>query len=117
MRGLTLIGSGWHPHLFRAEIKALTGPLEVIHPRVVYIPHTDSAIRRLSRAALLNEVLSSAGRVWLHTSITDGELAQHIAEWQVRIFRKVAWLSVHAISALESMVCPAAPSKEKWARW
>jgi len=81
MQGLTLIGSGWHPHLFRAEIKALTGPLEVIHPRVVYIPHTDSAIRRLSRAALLDEVLSSAGRVWLHTSITDGELAQHIAEW------------------------------------
>ena len=30
MQGLTLIGSGWHPHLFRAEIKALTGPLEVI---------------------------------------------------------------------------------------
>ena len=81
MQGLTLIGSGWHPYLFRAEIKALTGPLEVIHPRVVYIPHTDSAIRRLSRAALLDEVLSSAGRIWLHSSITDGELAQHIAEW------------------------------------
>jgi len=81
MQGLTLIGSGWHPYLFRAEIKALTGPLEVIHPRVVYIPHTDSAIRRLSRAALLDQVLSSAGRIWLHSSITDGELAQHIAEW------------------------------------
>ena len=81
MQGLTLIGSGWHPHLFRAEIKALTGPLEVIHPRVAYIPLMDSSLAKLSRAALLDDVLCSAGRYWVQGDGSVTDLAQKIAEW------------------------------------
>ena len=61
-QGLTLIGSGWHPTLFSAEIKALTGPIEVINPRVVYIPLTESSFDPLSRAAQLDEVISKSAR-------------------------------------------------------
>ena len=62
MQGLTLIGSGWHPFLFRSEIKALTGPIEVIHPSVVSIPLIASTLDFFSRASLLDSCLSIAGR-------------------------------------------------------
>ena len=81
MQGLTLIGSGWHPFLFRSEIKALTGPIEVIHPRVVYIPLIDSTLELLSRAALLDDVLSIAGRYWVYSETSQEDLSKTIAEW------------------------------------
>lgn len=81
MQGLTLIGSGWHPLLFRAEIKALTGPIEVIHPRVLYIPLTDSSLARLSRAALLDDVLCNTGRYWVQSKGSVEHLASKIADW------------------------------------
>ena len=81
MQGLTLIGSGWHPFLFRAEIQALTGPIEVMNPRVLYIPLTESSLDRLSRAALLDEVLSDSGRYWVNPKASQEDLSQNIAEW------------------------------------
>ena len=81
MQGLTLIGSGWHPVLFRAEIQALTGPIEVMNPRVLYIPLTESSLDRLSRAALLDEVLSDSGRYWVNPKASQEDLSQNIAEW------------------------------------
>ena len=81
MQGLTLIGSGWHPSLFRAEIQALTGPIEVINPRVLYIPLIESSLDRLSRAALLDEVLSDSGRYWVNPEASQEDLSQKIADW------------------------------------
>ena len=81
MQGLTLIGSGWHPLLFRAEIQALTGPIEVINPRVLYIPLTDSSLDRLSRAALLDEVLSDSDRYWVDAQASQEDFCQKVAEW------------------------------------
>jgi len=81
VQGLTLIGSGWHPSLFRAEIQALTGPIEVINPRVLYIPLTESSLDRLSRAALLDEVLSDSGRYWVNPKASQEDLSQKIADW------------------------------------
>ena len=81
MQGLTLIGSGWHSSLFRAEIKALTGPVEVIHPRVLYIPLTDSTLTRLSRAALLDDVLCLSARYWVYSETSQEDLIKTIAEW------------------------------------
>ena len=81
MQGLTLVGSGWHPVLFRAEIQALTGPIEVMNPRVLYIPLTESSLDRLSRAALLDEVLSDSGRYWVNPKASQEDLSQNIAEW------------------------------------
>ena len=81
MQGLTLIGSGWHPTLFRAEVKALTGPIEVMHPRVLYIPLTESTLLRLSRAALLDDVLSLSARYWVYSETSQEDLSRTIAEW------------------------------------
>ena len=81
MQGLTLIGSGWHPTLFRAEVKALTGPIEVMHPRVLYIPLTESTLPRLSRAALLDDVLSLSARYWVYSETSQEDLSRTIAEW------------------------------------
>ena len=81
VQGLTLIGSGWHPTLFRAEIKALTGPIEVINPRVVYIPLTESSLDRLSRAALLDDVISNSARYWVYSEPSQEDLCRNIAEW------------------------------------
>ena len=81
MQGLTLIGSGWHPNLFRAEIKALTGPIEVMHPRVLYIPLTESTLPRLSRAALLDDVLALPARYWVYSETSQNDLTGTIAEW------------------------------------
>ena len=81
MQGLTLVGSGWHPLLFRAEIQALTGPIEVISPRVLYIPLIDSTLERLSRAALLDEVISDSGRYWVNPKASQEDLCLNIAEW------------------------------------
>ena len=84
MQGLTLIGSGWHPFLFRAEIQALTGPIEVINPRVLYIPLTDSSLDRLSKAAMLDEVLSNPGRYWVNPQASQEDLTQNIANWALK---------------------------------
>ena len=47
-----LIGSGWHPALFRSEAEALVGPVGFIHPRVVVTTSTDEiSLNRLSRSA------------------------------------------------------------------
>jgi len=81
VQGLTLIGSGLHPLLFRAEIQALTGPIEIINPRVLYIPLTESSLERLSRAALLDEVLSDSGRYWVNPQASQEDLSQKIADW------------------------------------
>ena len=81
MQGLTLIGSGWHPLLFRSEIQALTGQFETINPRVLNIPLTESTLERLSRAALLDEVLCESGRYDVNPQSSQGELSQKIADW------------------------------------
>ena len=61
MSGLTLVGSGWHPALFRSEAEALVGPVGFVHPRVVVTTSTDEiALNRLSRSALVDEVLCNA---------------------------------------------------------
>ena len=69
MSGLILVGSGWHPFLFRAEINALVGTVDILHPRVVNfqdIPPPSSQeytnlLSRLSRAALLDDVVQCGG--------------------------------------------------------
>ena len=79
MSGLMLIGSGWHPALFRSEAEALAGPVGFIHPRIV-ITDSDDAIlwNRLSRAALIDDVLSAAER----TDVIEAPaLIEQIANW------------------------------------
>ncbi|MBT4347033.1 MAG: hypothetical protein HOD67_05685 [Euryarchaeota archaeon] len=86
MSGLILVGSGWHPLLFRAEINALVGTVDVLHPRVVHFQNTPPAssqeytnlLSRLSRAALLDDVVQFGG----FSDISELDiLAQNIANW------------------------------------
>ena len=79
MSGLTLVGSGWHPALFRSETEALVGPVGFIHPRVVVTNSTDeTAVNRLSRSALVDEVLCNAE----HSEVVGAEeIVQRIVNW------------------------------------
>ena len=58
-----LLGSGWHPPLFRSEIKALFGEIDVLHPRVVLIEDSidETFLNRISRAALVDDLLYFGG--------------------------------------------------------
>ena len=79
MSGLTLVGSGWHPALFRSEAEALVGPVGFVHPRVVVTTSTDEiALNRLSRSALVDEVLCNAE----HSEVVEPEnIIQRIVDW------------------------------------
>jgi tRNA (guanine10-N2)-dimethyltransferase len=83
MRSLVLIGSGWHPSLFRAEVSALSGPIEVLHPRAVFLTNDEDALHRLSGTALVDDALISTARLWDPSPLSVGELAGHIAQWAV----------------------------------
>ena len=82
MRSLMLIGSGWHPSLFRAEANALVGPIETLHPRIAFVTQSESILDRLSDASLVDDVLHHTSRLWSYDQIlSTSELAAHIAEW------------------------------------
>ncbi len=77
--GLMLIGSGWHPALFRSEAEALVGPVGFVHPRIVLTESEgDAALNRLDRAALVDEVL----RHPQHSEVIEApQLTAQIADW------------------------------------
>ncbi len=82
MRSLMLIGSGWHPPLFREEARALLGPIETLHPRIAFVTQSDSVLTRLSGASLVDDALHSTSRLWRYDQVlTARELAAHVAEW------------------------------------
>ena len=82
MRSLVLIGSGWHPPLFRAEARALLGPIETLHPRIAFVTQSDEVLSRVSGASLFDEALHSTSRLWGYGErLTAEELASHIAQW------------------------------------
>ena len=82
MRSLVLIGSGWHPPLFRAEARALLGPIETLHPRIVFVTQSDEVLSRIRGASLMDEALHSTSRLWGHGErLTAEELATHISQW------------------------------------
>ena len=52
-----------------------------MHPRVLYIPLTESTLLRLSRAALLDDMLSLSARYWVYSETSQEDLSRTIAEW------------------------------------
>ena len=82
VRSLVILGSGWHPHLFREEARALLGPIEVLHKRMAFLTQSDDVIDRISGASLIDEALNSTSRLWVYNQeITPDEVASHVAEW------------------------------------
>ena len=79
LSGLTLVGSGWHPALFRSEAEALVGPVGFVHPRVVITNSIDEeALNLLSRSALVDEVLCKAE----HSEVIEPtRIIQRITDW------------------------------------
>ncbi|MDP6148647.1 MAG: hypothetical protein QF365_01590 [Candidatus Thalassarchaeaceae archaeon] len=79
MTALTLIGSGWHPALFRSEAEALVGPVGFIHPRAVVTELTSpDAMIRLSRSALIDDVLLNGKH---SVALSVEEISGKIAKW------------------------------------
>ena len=82
MRSLTIVGSGWHPALFRQEARALLGPIETLHPRIVFSTQSEDVIHRITDASLIDYALVNSSRLWLYDEpISAIELASHISEW------------------------------------
>ena len=79
---LALVGSGWHPPLFREEARSLLESIEVLHPRIVSSSNSDSAVGRISRASLIDEAIESTSRLWINDgNISASEIAIHVEEW------------------------------------
>ena len=79
---LALVGSGWHPPLFREEAKALLGEIEALHPRMVSSQQSDSVLGSISGASLVDEVIESTSRIWIDEGgISASEIAMHVEEW------------------------------------
>ena len=79
---LALVGSGWHPPLFREEARSLLESIDVLHPRIVTSSNSDSAVGRISRAALIDEAIESTSRLWINDgNISASEIAVHVEEW------------------------------------
>ena len=79
---LALVGSGWHPPLFREEARALLGSIEVLHPRMVSCPNSDSVLGRITRASLIDEAIESTSRLLIGDGdISASEIAIHVGEW------------------------------------
>jgi tRNA (guanine10-N2)-dimethyltransferase len=79
---LALVGSGWHPPLFREEARALLGSAEILHPRMVSAAHSESVQGMISGASLVDEVIESTSRIWIDEGgISVSEIATHVEEW------------------------------------
>lgn len=80
MSGSLLLGSGWHPFLFREEISALFGDFEVLHPRLVLLDKSidEKLLSRLSRAALVDDLLHFGG----YSDVSDFDIiSEKISNW------------------------------------
>ena len=79
---LALVGSGWHPPLFREEARSLLGSIEVLHPRMVYSSQSGSELDRISGASLIDEAIVSTSMLRIDDGgISASEIAMHVEEW------------------------------------
>lgn len=81
MQMITLVGNGWHPWLFREEAKSLMGEIETIHSRIVSIPLSENTLSRLSRAALIDDVLENSETHVIGEGTTSAQIAEAISAW------------------------------------
>jgi len=80
MSGTLILGSGWHPFLFRSEIKSLFGDFKTLHPRLILLDKAieDKFLLRLSSAALVDDLIHFGG----FSNETDfTRLSQEISNW------------------------------------
>ena len=81
-QSLVLVGSGWHPPLFREECRALLGPIETLHPRLTFVTQSDSVLERISGASLVDDVIHSTSRLWVYErDVSAVDIATYVDEW------------------------------------
>ena len=86
---VAMVGMGWHSWLFREEMKALLGDINILHPRIVSYDIMQEEISKLSGAALLDEVLILGGHsIFPESSESQNSLCETIAEWAIKNFEK-----------------------------
>ena len=101
MSGSLLLGSGWHPFLFREEISALFGDFEVLHPRLVLLDKSidEKLLSRLSRAALVDDLLHFGG----YSDVSDFDIiSEKISNWSKERF--LLALLASALSSAKAQV-------------
>jgi len=81
MRGIVLVGNGWHPPLFRAEVNALLGPTNILHPRIVSISQTENILENISGASLVDMTLTNTSTIKKTTNLSENEIAESIVFW------------------------------------
>jgi tRNA (guanine10-N2)-dimethyltransferase len=85
MLSLALVGIGWHSWLFREEMRALLGDVNTLHHRIVTCDTGDEDISRLSKSALLDEVLLLGGHSRFPDSLELQDLlCQEIGDWGIQ---------------------------------
>ena len=80
MGRIALIGNGWHPKLFREEVRALLGPVDAIHPRIVFAESKASVLERISRASLIDSAINSFCSI-RGERVTIDAIVSKIGEW------------------------------------
>ena len=81
-RSLVLLGSGWHPRLFREECRALLGPTETLHPRLTFVTQAESVLERISGASLVDDAIHSTSRLWVYEQeVSAADVATCVHEW------------------------------------
>ena len=79
---MVLIGSGWHPRLFREECRALLGPIETLHPRLAFVTQEESVLERITGASLVDDVIHTTSRLWVYEQeVSVGDVAICVHEW------------------------------------
>ena len=79
-----LVGSGWNPFLFRAEINSLVGFDEVIHPRLISLSNNLN-IDKLSKSALLDDILKNTEVIdYFKTNMNEIEISSLIQKWALK---------------------------------
>ena len=79
---MVLVGSGWHPPLFREECRVLLGPIETLHPRMTFVTQSDPVLERISGASLVDDVIHSTSRLWVYErDVSAVDIATYVDEW------------------------------------
>ena len=88
-RSVVLLGSGWHPPLFREECRSIVGPIEVLHPRLTFVTQEYSILERISGASLVDEVLHTTSRLWVYEQdVSAQDISTCIDEWAQKFLPK-----------------------------
>ena len=81
MGRIVLVGNGWHPPLFRAEVNALAGHSEIFHPRIVSVSQSQNNLENISGAALVDMAIKNTSTIKKCVDISENDIADSVVSW------------------------------------